>query len=59
MKKPHERFKRQENDLYTEVEIDLLTALGGGQFAIKHLDDHALLVNLIPGEVINHGEYRA
>jgi len=54
--KPHDRFKRQENDLYTEVELDLLTALGGGHFAIKHLDDRALIVNLVPGEVIKHGD---
>ena len=53
--KPHDRFRRQNNDLVTDVEIDLLTALAGGQFAIKHLDDHALIVNLEPGEVNKHG----
>lgn len=53
--KPHDRFKRNENELYTEVELDLLTALGGGQFAIKHLDDRVLVVNLVPGEVIKNG----
>jgi DnaJ family protein A protein 2 len=51
----HERFKRQENDLITEFEVDLLTALAGGQFAIKHLDDRALVVRLKPGEVVKHG----
>jgi DnaJ family protein A protein 2 len=54
--KPHERFQRQDNDLITEVEIDLLTALGGGQFSIKHLDDRTLVVTLVPGEVIKDGE---
>lgn len=54
--KPHERFKRQENDLVAEVEVDLLTALGGGAFAIKHLDDRALIVKLEPGEVLKHGK---
>jgi len=53
--KTHDRFRRQENDLITEVEVDLLTALAGGQFAIKHLDDRALLVNIEPGEVVKHG----
>ena len=53
--KPHDRFKRQDNDLYFEVEIDLLTALAGGQFAIKHLDERALMVNVQPGEVLKHG----
>jgi len=56
--KPHDRFQRQENDLVTEVQIDLLTALAGGQFAIKHLDDRALLVKLEPGEVVKHGDLK-
>lgn len=54
--KPHERFKRQENDLLHEVSIDLLTALGGGQFTIKHLDDRMLLVTIKPGEIIKPGQ---
>ena len=53
--KPHDRFKRQGDDLVIEQEIDLLTALGGGQFAIKHLDDRALIVKINPGEVIKYG----
>lgn len=53
--KPHDRFRRQENDLITDVEVDLLTALVGGQFAIRHLDDRALIVNIEPGEIIKHG----
>lgn len=56
--KPHERFRRQDNDLITEIEIDLLTALGGGQFAIRHLDDRALVVNLEPGIVVKHGDLK-
>jgi DnaJ family protein A protein 2 len=56
--KPHERFKRQDTTLSTEVEIDLLTSLGGGQFSIKHLDDRALIVNLEPGEVVKHGDIK-
>jgi len=53
--KPHERFRRQGNDLVIEIEVDLLTALAGGQFAIKHLDERALLVNIHPGEIIKNG----
>lgn len=56
--KPHDRFKRQENDLICEVELDLLTALAGGQFVIKHLDDRALIVTLVPGEVIKNGDLK-
>jgi len=54
----HERFKRQENDLTAEFEVDLLTALGGGHFAIKHLDDRALVVRLERGEVVKHGDVK-
>lgn len=53
--KAHDRFKRQGTNLWTEVEIDLLTALAGGQFAIKHLDDRVLVVNIVAGEVIKEG----
>ncbi|KAJ7063047.1 hypothetical protein C8F01DRAFT_1131294 [Mycena amicta] len=56
--KPHDRFKRQETDLITEVEVDLLTALAGGSFAIKHLDERALVVKLEPGEVVKHGDVK-
>ncbi|GAA6000106.1 hypothetical protein JCM10207_006054 [Rhodosporidiobolus poonsookiae] len=50
--KPHPVFKRKGDDLFAEVEIDLLTALAGGAFSIPHLDDRALLVKVAPGEVI-------
>lgn len=56
--KPHERFKRQDTDLMTDVEIDLLTALGGGELTIKHLDDRALLVKIEPGEVVKTGDVK-
>jgi DnaJ family protein A protein 2 len=56
--KPHDRFRRQNDDLLVEQEVDLLTALAGGQFSIKHLDERVLLVNLLPGEVIKHGEVK-
>jgi len=56
--KPHDRFKRQENDLFIDQEIDLLTALGGGQFAIRHLDDRVLVVKIAPGEVIKHDDLK-
>ena len=57
--KPHDRFKRQENgnNLMAEIELDILTALAGGQFAIRHLDDRALIVKLEPGEVIKQGMF--
>jgi len=57
--KPHERFKRDGNDLWVDVEIDLLTAIGGGQFTILHLDERALAVNIPPGEVVKPGDLKA
>lgn len=56
--KPHERFRREGNDLYAEVELDLLTALGGGSFSILHLDERALHVTVHPGEVVKHGSMK-
>jgi len=56
--KTHERFKRNDNNLMTDVEIDLLTALGGGKFAIKHLDDRALVITIAPGEVVKQDDLK-
>lgn len=56
--KPHERFKRNDNNLVTDVEIDLLMALGGGQFTIKHLDDRALVVTIPPGDVVKQDDMK-
>jgi DnaJ family protein A protein 2 len=54
--KAHPRFKRDGNNLYVEIEVDLLTALAGGAFAIQHLDDRALMVSIHAGEVIKNSE---
>jgi len=53
--KEHARFQRKEDDLFYRAEIDLLTALAGGQIAIQHLDDRWLTVTILPGEVISPG----
>jgi DnaJ family protein A protein 2 len=53
--KPHELFRRRGDNLFCEVTIDLLTALGGGELSILHLDERALHVTLKPGEVIKDG----
>ena len=50
--KPHPIFKRKGDDLYIEKEIDLATALCGGNFLVNHLDDRKILVHILPGEVI-------
>ncbi|VFQ68655.1 unnamed protein product [Cuscuta campestris] len=37
---PHDKFKRQGDDLHTTVTITLVQALVGFEKTIKHLDDH-------------------
>lgn len=56
--KPHPRFKRKLNDLFVDVEVDLLSALAGGKVYIDHLDDHALSVDLPAGEIIKPGDMK-
>lgn len=53
--KPHSRFQRKDDDLFYHAEIDLLTAIGGGQIYIEHLDDRWLTVNIFPGDPITPG----
>lgn len=53
--KPHEKFQRKQNDLYYEAEVDLLTALAGGEIAFKHISGDYIKVNIVPGEVISPG----
>ncbi|KAI8320368.1 DNAJ domain-containing protein Mas5 [Martensiomyces pterosporus] len=57
--KEHPRFKRRGDDLYYEAEIDLITALAGGNVHVQHLDDRVLNVTILPGEVIKPGEVKA
>lgn len=56
--KPHPRFQRKDDDLFYQAEIDLLTALAGGQLHIEHLDERWLTVDIIPGECISNGEVK-
>ncbi|KAK6458994.1 dnaJ class heat shock protein [Scheffersomyces xylosifermentans] len=56
--KPHEKFTRKGNDLYYEAEIDLLTALAGGEFAFKHVSGDYIKVAIIPGDVISPGSVK-
>ncbi|KAG7796328.1 hypothetical protein KL929_003519 [Ogataea haglerorum] len=56
--KKHDTFRRQGHDLFYDAKIDLLTALAGGAFAIKHLSGEYLKVDIIPGEVISPGSVK-
>jgi len=50
--KPHKNFKRSGDDLIFEANIDLLTAIAGGEFALEHVSGDWLKVAIVPGEVI-------
>lgn len=56
--KPHQLFKRKGDDLIYEAEIDLLTALAGGEFHVKHVSGEYLKITIIPGEVISPGQIK-
>lgn len=58
LEKKHELFKRNGNDLYMEVTIPLIEALGGFTMHIKHLDDRVLVVKAEKGDIITPGEVR-
>jgi DnaJ family protein A protein 2 len=53
--KAHDRFQRKGDDLFYQAKIDLVTALTGGEFAIEHLDERYLKVEILPGEIIKPG----
>ncbi|KAL6948693.1 Type I HSP40 co-chaperone [Hanseniaspora vineae] len=53
--KSHATFKRDGDNLNYIAKIDLLTALAGGHFAVKHVSGEYLNVGIIPGEVIAPG----
>lgn len=57
--KEHARFQRKGDDLFCEQEVDLLTALAGGEIQIEHLDDRMLHVTIEAGDVIKPGELPA
>lgn len=48
--KDHERFKRQDIDLVTDMEIELVEALCGFQKTIKTLDNRTLVITSLPGK---------
>lgn len=50
--KPHKDFTRKGDDLYYECEIDLLTALAGGDVSFKHISGDYIKFLILAGEVI-------
>ncbi|XP_063230348.1 dnaJ homolog subfamily A member 1 [Bacillus rossius redtenbacheri] len=56
--KEHEVFKRSNNDLIMQMRIDLVESLCGFQKVITTLDDRALVITSLPGEVTKHGDVK-
>lgn len=53
--KPHKIFQRSGDNLIYEAEVDLLTAIAGGEFMIQHVSGDWLKISIVPGEVISPG----
>lgn len=53
--RPNEKFTRKGNDLYYDADIELLTALAGGEIGFSHVSGDFIKVNILPGEVISPG----
>lgn len=56
--RPHDKFTRKGNDLYYEAEVDLLTALAGGEIAFPHVSGDYIKATILPGEVIAPGSLK-
>lgn len=53
---PNPQFERRGNDLITHVELDLVTALTGGDFEVQQLDGEWYHIALPEGGVIKPGD---
>ncbi|XP_054278508.1 dnaJ homolog subfamily A member 1-like [Macrosteles quadrilineatus] len=56
--KSHPRFKRSGSDLIFRMEIELVESLCGFKKVIRTLDDRNLLITVIPGEIVKHGDIK-
>merc|ERR1712146_816496 len=56
--KEHPRFKRQNQDLVMEMEIELVEALCGFTRTVTHLDGRKIDITSPPGEVLGHGNIK-
>lgn len=53
--RPHDKFTRKGNDLHYEAQVDLLTALAGGEIGFKHVSGDFVKATILPGEIISPG----
>jgi len=55
---PSIKFHRRGDDLILEKDINLLEALTGYEFVVKHLDDRTLVVRSGDGDITEEGDIR-
>jgi len=58
VQKRHEKYHRSGSDLQVEQEINLVEALCGTTFHLKHLDDRVLVIKSEVGNVIKPGDVK-
>ncbi|XP_060083739.1 dnaJ homolog subfamily A member 1-like [Ylistrum balloti] len=56
--KEHSAFRRHDNDLIMEMELNLVETLCGFQKTIPTLDDRTLVLTNLPGDVIKHASVK-
>lgn len=54
----HEKFTRQDDDLYLNIKISLTEALCGLQLVVKHLDGRDLAISHAVGQVFKPGDIK-
>ncbi|XP_028678320.1 dnaJ homolog subfamily A member 4 [Erpetoichthys calabaricus] len=57
--KQHPVFQRQDDNLVTKMEIQLVDALCGFRKTLTTLDNRTLVISSSPGNVINHGDVKS
>lgn len=51
---PHPRFKRDQQNLVSDIDVDLITAIVGGPVRYKNIHDQDMIINVPPGAT--HGK---
>lgn len=58
IEKEHDIYKRKDQELHLNMEIELVDALCGLKRSITTLDDRELHINTLPGEIIKYGDIK-
>lgn len=55
----HDVFSRKGEDLFVPYEVDLVTALTGGDIYLRHINGETMKIVICPGEIIAPGSTKA